>query len=703
MTLRMHRSLSFFLALIPLLFCLSAQAGRAKAIPAPQGAHSALPSADSAIRLLAVSHPYPNTDARVVSDDDLIAREIAAIQALCADAAGTSASAAEKELIIARYEMGFAPIVDALIAAKTSGCIGRITLITDLNESMEAEFKKGERHHSRFSEATIKDNPMGRELTKLRAAGFHFGQSPYQIVSQPLYGPGASGEEERHPLMHQKQLLAILGAGPQRRVVRDMNSTHNWTNNPRFNRLMEGAEPLLAAYHLAYLDAMATGYRAGRTTSEIPEIAPLRVTYADGSFAEAAYTQGRFELNRRKVDYVLKNMLDKIKADPANNAMLGEWASHFVNTNGAVLRAKQELMDAAPGWETKEIYDAKFVSLDDWGITAAEAGYPVFRPGDAPDVRGFKKALRDRIHAYVYIRGVEGRDETDPEGPPIARWVWHDKTHIYHVKEDGLEWAYVFTGSYNNSGNFANAELQTVYKFPAASPMAHAFIQSVERPLEIAIQEGHAVPLSEYVVTVDAIAQLTGHSPKDIKETYFAQAQGIVSDLKAGRMDEARAALTALVDANSHLTQRHPTEARHKAVATFLSLVSWYRGLENALRLDNITLGILMAPLAFELTGGEVRFGFERALWSPQLSKEDLESRVKAAWDLLGRNDALPPPWVPKERRGIAARVTALAGAPLNWARGLWQRATANVPALAGNVCREALMPRPHRPWGSNH
>jgi hypothetical protein len=340
---------------------------------------------------MAVSHGYDTANPRIVTGDDLIQREVNRINEFCAD---TSIPASEKELMLARYETAFPTIVDALIAAKTSGCIARITLNTDLNEGLTpGPFNAGEDHHSRFIASAPKDGDMGREIARLLAAGFTYGVGPYQIVSQPLYRPAATPEEEeaeRHPLMHQKQLLCVVNQGGVRRVITSYSGTHNWTDNPRFNRLMVGAEPLIAAYHLEYLDLLADGYRRGLTTAEVAPLPPLRVTYADGSFVEAAYTQGRYELNRRKVDHVLKNILDKIKADPANNAMLGQWASHFVDTNGAVHKAELELLEAVPGWRALKIKDAKFVDMNAWAITPAEAGHPVFRPDPAPTLWGVK-------------------------------------------------------------------------------------------------------------------------------------------------------------------------------------------------------------------------------------------------------------------------------------------------------------------------
>lgn len=648
--------MGFLHALLFLILGLAGAAGRV--VPEPRLVTSSLATVDEAISAMHVSHPYENSHEATQVDVDLIDLEVSRMrqfrlgQGPYGELAGLNAS--DKELMVIRYELGSDAATEEIIAAKEAG-YKRIILITDLSESVNGRFRPGETTHSRFGDADLKDNPMGRNLQRLLDAGFKYKDKRFGIFSPPLYDTQTLGPDFRRPLMHHKEvkLRAHTAAGVRTYAF---EGTANWTPNFRYNRTLEPADPLAMDFTWDHGLRMAEVFGGGGTIKDITDgftadqKRPLRILYGeDGAngWQEIAFTDGFYDLNDRKMNYLLKPIMEKFRQDPANNKIIKIYDSHFVNTDSQVFRSIKEAMELMPSMRLFGVYDGKFVSTYGWGLTAALGGFVVMRPGAAPNEMGFASRLRGRIEAYVYQRQVDGRIEDDLDGPPLARHIWHDKTSVYHVMEDGKEWYYVFTGSFNNSNNVANAEYQVVYKLPGDSAWAKSIIESIVKPgtahpeFSLSLEKG---------VLRDFLARLTGHS---IFAYSVADLDGIEGGLRRSDLAGVMAILRrAAAQPSTMRSAKTPEEIanqlrRLEAGLRKLQELGSHRGSRISLR-QFVHMGL---PLAVPLLAYEMRFALDRAVWNPQLTADQITKRIADLWKALELGGDVPVRDLSKSRR----------------------------------------------------
>ena len=646
-----------------LLFLMSMSVGAAgRVVPPPRELQSTLGSIDDAIGAMHVSHGYENAHGGTHTGVDLIELEVGAMRKFRLNQGPYGANGAlraeDKELMVVRYELGSDSATEELIAAMEAG-YKRVIIITDLNESVTGRFRAGEAFHSRFNESDIKDNPMGRNLQRLLDAGFKFRDRRFGIFSPPLYDTATLGPDFRRPLMHHKELMmrAQTASGARTYVF---GGTANWTPRPRYNRTLEPVDPMANDFSWGHSERMARVFAAGGAIKDVTdglgeaERKPLRIHYPGGAWQEIAFTDGYYDLNDRKVNYIINPLMEKFRRDPERNKIIKIYDSHFVNTETQVYRAIKEAMELMPEMRLFGIYDGKFVSTYGWGLTAALGGFVVMRPGAAPNEMGFASQLRDRIEAYVYQRQVEGSAEDDLDGPPLTRHVWHDKTSVYHVMEDGKEWCYVFTGSFNNSNNVANAEIQTVYKLPAESPWARSVIDSIVKPATAAPE--YSLSLEKGVLR-DFLARLTGHSLFDYS---VGDLEAIEANLRSGNFTGAVAVIRRAAAKPSTMraakTPEQIAELLRRLEAGLMKLgeMGSHRGARISLR-QLVHMGL---PLAVPLLGHEMRFVLERAAWNPKATPEDMTKRTADLWKALELGGDVPVRDLSKSRRPPATRTS---------------------------------------------
>ena len=603
-----------------------------KHLPRPTEGRSPIATVGDAIKRMFVSHAYGNVDKNVFDGDDLVARERQAIEDFIAD---KSLPNERKHVILTRYSIDDVRLAQTLVAAKEAGI--RVSLITDFNVSMSYRLKPGQTMLSDFSQATIKTDAAGRFIQTLIDAGFEIigngstNKPQGAIYSQPLYN---KGDASMDPIMHEKSLLLVAEPAAEsqdaRKVMNYYFSTANLTDHPRYNRLFEIQEALSMAYGLDHSDKIMAAFRAGKPIKDVESEPPYRVWFEDDSFMEAAYTNGKYNPNDRIIE-ILKGM--KLKK---------AWLSHFVLTNGGVVEAfKNALMDS-PTATIFGVFDDKFVPVTGYGKAAVMNGF-MTAPPMGNSMWGWVSVLIRSTTLFSYLRGIEGKVETDMEGPPLARHLWHDKTTLLLVEEGGKQWYYLFTGSLNNSNHVDNAELQFMFRLPADSALAKAVIDSIE--LTVAKEKDYAKPLA-FGLLRDAIATVAGLSPLHVSPEII---DAITKAVAAKNPTDAAAMFAELVKHGTELIGEKflPKKATER-FALFMTFLNWYDGERDAHKIASpmnarklVALGAILATPNMKASTIMSLLSHE-ILWEPNVLPAELNRRLHEAWKVLGIERALP-------------------------------------------------------------
>lgn len=623
-----------------------ALAGVSKPMPDPTEVDSTLPSVDDSIGGMWVSDPYepsvkdgvfPDTDPLKLESDDLWD---------FLDGRGeykrySSTPNAKKAVIEIRYGLSDPSFIDALIEAKKRG-FERVIVITDLNNAMDADFKpeerdslgkvvrKAEASHNDFKRARPKPGEAGELVRRLLDAGFAFNDPKYGIFSLPFYN---KNDGDMDPLMHQKETYKTVRTSKGLDIFQ-LSGTANLNNNPRYNRVFEGADPIAAAYCLKHAEAMMRNFAKGGQVHHLKFDAPLKINYPDGSSQGIAYTDGRLDVNRR-----ISDLINAAAQDPQRYKIKRIVLSHFVLTDGDTVKAIRALLEAQPQVEVVGIFDAKFFVPYGWGMGPAMVGYNVYREFGGT-VFGFPSRLRRLIKIKAYQRKAEGRVETDPEGPPLARHLWHDKTSLIEGTFDGVEKAFVATGSMNLSNKYENAEMQTWYEFPAKSRWVEAIAESVMKVVDA--QPEYAID-GELAIFREFVASLTGHS---VFEVSLAEARGIIRNFQRGELRAAKDALRAIAMRPTTLHRKLSLNEVRDRVVKLTKFVEWYvsSGLSEGRRglsaRQTVAAGMGLAWPAIGDYG--TKQSIQSALWSPKLKDAALDEKAREAWKEMGFDRPYP-------------------------------------------------------------
>jgi len=655
-------SLTLFLAL-PLLAAIGPS--KAKPLPAPEMAASALPSVDDAVRRLYVSHRFAADGALVESGSDISDYELRALQEFRegngAFAWAKAVPAKRREIWLLRYHLTDERIIEELAAAKSAG-YGQVFFVTDLNDALDAGLTEGDEPSTAFSKAAYRDSPLGRAIEKLRELGFRYNGKTAGIYSHPLYPRGG---DDRVPLMHEKSLLLVTrGAGGKVERAVHIGGTANLAIHARagagaavtrYNRAIEVVDPAATQRELAHAEKLVEGFGAGKPIHEIESLKPLRITYPNGELMELAYSDGRFNPNDRIAD-----LFDRAAKAPAELEIQRVILSHFVLTNGRVVKAMEAAMKAQPKFSVFGIFDDRFIDLRGFGLATGLDGFDILKPFGQVDF-GVGEKIEDRTDLYGYQRGIPGVGETDLDGPPTARHVWHDKTTVVLVKEKGVQKGYVFTGSFNCSGNFHNAERQTMFVLRETSPLLKATIDSIINVVRD--EPDYALPLPDAVMR-NGVAALIGHSDLEIP---LASNRLVVSHLRAKDFNRVENEIRRLAAIPTTLAKKVPDGVVDERISAFRRFLDWhgeemphvYLGDKDVGLRKLINIAVILATP--EMAPRQARDALRSALWDVRApDDEELRAkRVEKAWALLGLGGQPPAraqaasggcPWALRDR-----------------------------------------------------
>ncbi len=594
---------------------------------------SPLASADAGVTDMFVSHDYKTTDQRAHPGEDILKYEAQAMRDFREGSGQFShyknVPAKNKGLILRRYEEGDQAVTQEFIEASHSG-FRRLLGIFDFNPAMTGTFKEGEKSNTDFNHVTYKESAMAKMIQQIRAEPkLALNDVNHGYVSQPLYNG------EMAPIMHNKDMIFVIynGDGSIKELTL-FTGSNNMTNNPRYNRMFRINDQQAIQFILDNCDEMADVFSKGGAIKDIKSKPPLLLTYRDGSTMELAFTDGKFNPNDR-----IQGTLERAAANPKDIVMKRATLSHFVATDGDVIEGLHSAMKAHPAMETFAVLDDKFLPLNEFGKGAVLAGYNT-SPTFGKSTFGFAAGLRARIRAFGYQKMAEGRVETDSDGPPISRELWHDKTTVLEYSEGGVDWVEVFTGSFNLSTNGANSELQIKFRLPASSPFGQMVLESITKVA--ANEPAFAIPL-ELAVFRNFLGDLLSHS---IAEIPVERAETIMKALKLGKYNDAMSDLRELGKEPTTLHKKASAaelEARLTKVAKFMEWAVAHAEptARKGLSPQRFTAGAfgIVNPTA---SPGRMIQAMRSALWDAATPKDALEAKARDAMTALEQK--LPTP-----------------------------------------------------------
>ncbi|NDD03794.1 MAG: hypothetical protein EB078_02710 [Proteobacteria bacterium] len=608
-------------------FNLPSVAGpRTLPLPEIETVKSTKPSVDEAIKTIYTAASPENRSGefpRLKFEEDLSGVEVEAIQRIIND---SSVPNKEKQITLVRYTLGDNRITQALIDAKNKGIA--VKLITDLNPAMKLDFSNKESEFSAaFSKAKLKDpdkNSGAKVIGDLLEAGFVIKKD---ILSQPLY----SGDLERIPIMHEKALL--LKSGTKKTVF---FGSANLARNPRYNRTYEVEDDAFYDRYQSHVDALTEIYQKGKETKEIADQPRTLIQYPDGSEIELAFTDGKYNPNDR-----ISEILD---AQKLNHITL----SHFVITHRGFLQALGRSFKKHPEAKGFAIADDRFSSISNgWGLAPTLAGIDITDPFNRR-VTGLDPATFRRIESYIYQRPAvdpetrEVRKETNEEGPPVARHVWHDKTTLLDYEDaKGNSKSSIFTGSFNLSNNTANSEFQAQINLPTSSWVRKAIDHSIRSVVKKEPQ--WAVPTLDASLR-NAMGIVFGMT--DI-EVPLDKTHQLMDAIDKRDFDGIKKSLADISNGDTNLHWTVSADVKQKRLEQFVNFLSWYQKnippshAELELRMRRI-VGIAMVIGQPEMKDHIKANIMSSVIERPQLSIEEHHHLLDEAFKQLGISDINP-------------------------------------------------------------
>lgn len=510
------------------------------------------PSLDDTIQAMYVSAEFDvpqELQNKVIANVDLVKLEVDVIWDLIRD---TSVPNSEKEIVLIRYTVGDKRMHEALVAARKAGI--KTTVMIDFNPIFKGDFPNGEKFTHNVNPNNIRssageDSPGAQFVLELLKAGFEIGKD---LLSQPIYN-----EEKipRVPIQHEKALLVRKGA-----KKRTYYTTANLAPNPRYNRTIESVEPKLYDYYYKHVEDMAEAFRKGGEIDDIKSQNRLTIRYADGSWQELAFTDGKFNPNDRITEALKK---------PFSKLLL----SHFVITNRGFVEELRNQLENNSNSGVFYVADDRFSSQNEWGLAIVLEGADVWAPFGKP-VWGFKEKLTHQVEGYVYQRPAVDPDtgkiriETSEEGPPTGRHVWHDKSTMI-VYKDGT--AILFTGSLNLSNNFHNAEFQAAMGFKQSSWIAKGMQLSVNGVVNKEKMQ-YALPV-EFALMRNALGLVTRRTDLEVP---ISLTEKIFDAVLKRDADYLETQLRFLGKLSSNLKDPLTAEEISHRVDKFIRFYRWY-------------------------------------------------------------------------------------------------------------------------------
>jgi hypothetical protein len=628
-----------------------------KSIPIPNAklVQTKIEYPDEAFEGMWVSHKFKPNETKILSGVDLIDQELKEISDFVAD---KSIPNSEKFIIFKRY--GFSEkAAEALIAAKNAG-VGRILIVTDLNNALDGDFEKGEQYHSDLKRAKWNSSGQAKATQALIAAGFDYNNKNFGIYSQPLFN---DHDPVRDPLEHEKATLLgrmmKSGKGMRLKALKWMFGSTNMNEPYRYNRTFIIKDETIAKHALEHALIKIAGYSKGKPISQLRPTPPVKFLFGEGGkygYIWAGYTDGRYELNT-----MISEQLKKAAAGEFE--IKGIYSSNFVDTNMDVMEAERDVLEAslknnwgAGKWKTDyfAIIDGKFTTNNDFNVTPAKAGFPAIRGGRF--IYPFSSKVRELMQVYSYQRVVDGRKVKDPDGAPINQHVWHDKSYVIHTVEADGEWFYIYSGSYNLSTNYHNAENRMVMKIRAEREFAQDFkksiVQVVENEPEYALRLDREGGMRQYAAQMFDL---------DVNDISIELIQQLIKAMESADVNEIRELLTKIRDVPTEVEKRAESEVLNSRIDQFMKFVDWYESKDavgkpyahmNLVKYASVMM-LVMYPKLSDYTQHALLQGIFYFTYAGKTEAQIAEIKanqqrlMRTAWEKLGIPEPYPE-YIPK-------------------------------------------------------
>ena len=592
-----------------------------KALPPQEQRETKFKSADDA-----VEHMYITTDIdvptdlsdKLVSTPDYLKVEVDAIYELIAD---KSVANHDKELTFIRYTMGDERIDQALIDARKAGI--PVQIVTDFNTSMNYDFQDGEKTTIDFKNAHIRspNSPGGKSLSRLLAGGFKFGKD---LTSQPIYNTKVV---ERTPIMHEKGLFTRAG----KKFV-SFIGTANGAPHSRVNRVLKFIDPAIYEAYAEHVSALVKNYAAGNETKELPQETRKVFEYADGTQIELAFTNGRDNPNQRALEPI-KDMERFI-------------LSEFAPTNRSVIVSGiGEQMKNDRSITGLQVTDDKFTTTFGYGVTLVLDNVDVNSPFSP--LHGLGEGVARRVDAFIWQKQSfdastgETIFQTEDDGEPLDRELWHDKTMAIFTKTtfatkilNGLKKVFLYTGSFNLSNNVVNAENQLELQLPENSWIVRGTEYSIRQTIKQ--NPKYAIPYLDALLR-NSMAKAFRLGVLDIQ---LSDVAALAEAVRSSDTNAIRQALIKIGDSPTHMRGALSKDEMQSRIDSLTDIMDW--SFKTLPRWNNSDLIIkhmvnLALPLSDKNLGVGQRLTVLRGfVWRPNMTPEQQQNFVAEANERLG-------------------------------------------------------------------
>jgi hypothetical protein len=611
--------------------------------------------------------------------------------------------AEEMHMVVTRYHLADERVFKQLERAVKLGI--RADVITDLNDSVTVDFKKGEKSISDFTDPRVKpdNSPNGRFYAKLLKLGFEHNEQgkkkrpQFGLYSQPVFnkaGDRAEGEEEGkitiYDIMHEKGITvarvkggkvveAEATSGSANMVAHGASAklTKNKDIVTRVNTVRQIESTELARRRYEHALNLRETFAQGGAINDTPEEKFIRVN-TDNGFVETGFTNGKHNLNDRIAALTLHaapGVTPELVAKGFDQGVESYYKRaakefkgwkideiremEFVNTHTQTRIAEQVLFEQDGDIKKLGLYDAKFNEVRGWGFPPIQVGVDLLRPMGGT-LFGLKRALSERMDSQVYLRGIPGIKETDLDGAPFARHLLHTKLYMLRGKlADGTPVTVIFDGSLNKSNHKENAEDQDMIVVYGKSEFADSYWSLPEKLMEATPE--HFAPAQVQLMR-DVFARFTGHSPLEVSQEFAENMSRLIA---LGKVSEATKELYELAKVKTNL-KRKPSAAKVKErIVAFSRFLEWHKETFPNLygKEENFYLRKLLDVAALltheDIATNQAAYELKGVLWSPNTEESVILERAKHAWELLGKKDAFPE-FKPKEEAEEGARAATV-------------------------------------------
>jgi hypothetical protein len=601
--------------------------------PTPVIVQSEVATADLAIDELHVSvatgsiHP----SAKLVQSSDPIAVTNSLLLKILKRGFPEMRNVAPKDIriVLAIYGLGEV-VAKTLVRLQQAGF--NVTVITDANRSLDADFGDGSDSSTDYGSAVLKDNETARAQTILTKNNhFKFGTN---LFTQPL-------QNDDHgtaiiTIMHLKEMTVQIKDQPYLLL----SSTGNLTNVNRVNQTYLSHDVDLIKFNVGLLDDTIATFAKNGQIADIPQRPPLRIVYKDGTFAEQHITYK----GANPYDRVIQLMSDpNFKID----RLLGD---EFLITYGRFVYAVKDALDRNPGMQVNFLLDTSF--LKGYGVGQVMGGYPAYLPyGKTMD--GFSKAERGtRVNTFVYQRPTD-KPVTVLNGSPDNQFVNHTKTLVIEgvltdpatgISENVV---YVVTQSFNVSNHVVNEETLGIFKLKAGGSAALAYHQSI----------ADLIATDPFVVSMDVgmmrinLAALFQRSEFEISKS---DAIAFQMALRSGNVPVTMGILHRINSLPTHIVTVPAPGLIDGRVARFQKLMEWVgaqTGAASLFKMFGPQRSVQMVMAAAGKDGvavvDQVTELLKNLAWKPNITPDELTARVAQLNAILAAPEDMPAPLTP--------------------------------------------------------